>query len=85
MNEFAFICPAWKLLLLFNVKRYLTELRAVLIQLKLLPTGFSKHGVVVCTGFLADEEGGFLFLLGFGHDDLEILLKMNIFQGAAGS
>jgi len=71
------------LLLLFDVKRNFSKLWAVLVQLKLFATSLSKHRVVVLTGFLANEEGGFLFFLRFGHDDLEILSKMNLYQGAA--
>jgi hypothetical protein len=73
------------LLLLFNMKRNFSQLWAVLVQLKLFAASLSKHCVVVLTGFLANEEGGFLFLFRFGHDDLEILLKMNMFPGAADS
>jgi len=71
------------LLLLFDVKRDFSKLWAVLVQLKLFATSLSKHCVVVLTGFLANEEGGFLFFLRFGHDDLEILLKMNLLPGSS--
>jgi hypothetical protein len=70
-----------ELLLLFDVKSDFTQLWAVFVQLELFATSLTKHCVVILTGFLANEEGGFLFLLRFGHDDLEILSKMDIFQG----
>jgi len=71
------------LLLLFDVKRDFSQLWAVFVQLKLFATSLPEHCVVILTGFLANEEGGFLFFLGFGHDDLGILSKMNLLPGSS--
>src|SRR5262245_7970636 len=60
------------LLLLFRVHRVLAEARAELLELQLLAARLATQGVVVITGFLADEVNGFDFLFSFsGHGRVE--------------
>ncbi len=56
-----------RLFLLFEVQRAAAQSWAVLHQLQLFATGLASQRVVVVTGFLANQEYGFGFLLALGH------------------
>ena len=54
-----------RLLFLFDVQSVLAETRIVLLQTQLFGPRFAAENIVVVSGFFANEEHGFGFLLSF--------------------
>lgn len=55
------------LFFLFEVPGVFAHVRVVLLQSQLFATRFATKGVVVMSGFFADEENGLSFFLAFCH------------------
>lgn len=49
------------------MQRHFAQLRAILVELKFLTTGFSEERVVIIARFLANEKRGFFLFLRLGH------------------
>ncbi len=70
------------LFFLFEVPGVFAHVRVVLLQSQLFATRFATKGVVVMSGFFADEENGLSFFLAFCHRNAGVVesRRSGIFQ-----